>query len=73
MRKAQAELDAVVGQGQVPTFEDKDDLPYTQAVVREILRWRPPAPLVGQALSRGPGQNTQPTYARTTARNDRGH
>ncbi|KAI0759798.1 cytochrome P450 [Irpex lacteus] len=33
MRKAQAELDAV------------DDSPYTQAVVREILRWRPPAPL----------------------------
>ena len=45
MRKAQAELDAVVGRERVPTFEDKDSLPYIRAVIRETLRWRPIAPL----------------------------
>lgn len=45
MRKAQAELDAVVGQGRAPTFEDMPNLPYIRAMVKETLRWRPIAPL----------------------------
>ncbi|KAF8909745.1 cytochrome P450 [Gymnopilus junonius] len=45
MRKAQAELDDVVGRGRIPTFEDQKKLPYIEAVVRETLRWRPPAPM----------------------------
>ncbi len=45
MRKAQAELDAVMGRDRVPTFEDADSLPYIRAVVRETLRWRPPSTL----------------------------
>ncbi|KAK0309651.1 hypothetical protein LTR82_015140 [Friedmanniomyces endolithicus] len=39
--KAQRELDSVVGKNRLPTFEDRDDLPYIQAVVKEVLRWRP--------------------------------
>ncbi|KAJ3746174.1 cytochrome P450 [Lentinula detonsa] len=37
--KAQAELDAVVGNDRLPSFEDRDHLPYMQAVTLETLRW----------------------------------
>ena len=45
MRKAQAEIDAVVGHDRPPTFEDWDNLPYIRAIVKEVLRWRPVTPL----------------------------
>ncbi|KAI0088573.1 cytochrome P450 [Irpex rosettiformis] len=45
MRKAQAELDEVVGRERIPTFGDKDNLPYIRAIVRETLRWRPVSPI----------------------------
>ncbi|KAJ8701519.1 hypothetical protein PTI98_000287 [Pleurotus ostreatus] len=41
--KAQEELDRVVGAGNIPTFEDRESLPYIDAIFRELLRWRPPA------------------------------
>ncbi|KAF7977702.1 hypothetical protein HWV62_2964 [Athelia sp. TMB] len=37
--KAQAELDAVIGRAQLPTFADRESLPYVMAVVKETLRW----------------------------------
>ncbi len=40
-RRAQAEIDAVVGRGRLPTFADTSRLPYVQAIIIEILRWRP--------------------------------
>ncbi|KAF7346446.1 Cytochrome P450 [Mycena sanguinolenta] len=45
VRKAQAELDAVVGLGSLPGFEHRSELPYCEAVVREIFRWRPITPV----------------------------
>jgi len=44
-RRAQAELDAVVGRNCLPTFDDAPRLPYVRAIVEEILRWRPSVPL----------------------------
>jgi hypothetical protein len=44
-RRAQDELDAVVGRSRAPTFADAPNLPYIQALVKESLRWRPPVPL----------------------------
>ena len=44
-RRAQAELDAVVGRARLPTFADAPRLPYVRAVIREVLRWRPPVRL----------------------------
>ncbi|OAP58154.1 hypothetical protein AYL99_07244 [Fonsecaea erecta] len=41
MRKGQAELDSALGSSHFPTFEDKDRLPYIDAIVKETLRWRP--------------------------------
>ncbi|KAK6977688.1 cytochrome P450 [Favolaschia claudopus] len=44
-QKAQAELDAVLGPGQLPDFVDEDSLPYVSAIVKETLRWRPAVPI----------------------------
>ena len=44
-RKCQAELDAVVGNDRLPTFEDRDQLPYLSAMLKEVIRWGPTAPL----------------------------
>lgn len=48
-KRAQAEIDAVVGQERLPLFSDRDDLPYVDAMLREIIRFGPPVPL-GMAL-----------------------
>lgn len=39
--KLQLELDNVVGDDRMPTFDDVPSLPYTRACVKESLRWRP--------------------------------
>ncbi|OJT03486.1 O-methylsterigmatocystin oxidoreductase [Trametes pubescens] len=44
-KKAQAELDAVVGPHRLPDFADQDSLPYVCAVIKECLRWRAIVPL----------------------------
>ncbi|KAI9454956.1 cytochrome P450 [Russula earlei] len=44
-RRAQGEIDAVTGRERFPTFEDRPSLPFVDAVCKEVLRWRPPAPL----------------------------
>ncbi|EJD02108.1 CyP450 monooxygenase [Fomitiporia mediterranea MF3/22] len=43
-RKAQAEIDSVVGSARLPTQTDRKDLPYTTAVMKELLRWHVIAP-----------------------------
>ena len=45
MRKAQHEIDVVVGSDRLPTFADTPNLPYVHAMVMEVLRWRPVAPI----------------------------
>ena len=46
-RKAQVELDTVIGPDRIPTLADKDRLPYLNAVYLEVLRWIPVAPMGG--------------------------
>ncbi|KAK0469478.1 cytochrome P450 [Desarmillaria tabescens] len=43
--KAQAELDAIVGQSRLPHFDDRHKLPYINATLSEALRWNPVFPL----------------------------
>ncbi|KAK0480127.1 cytochrome P450 [Armillaria novae-zelandiae] len=43
--KAQAELDAVVGPTRLPTFDDRPQLPYIDAILLESLRWNPVVPM----------------------------
>ncbi|KAJ7940382.1 cytochrome P450 [Mycena leptocephala] len=45
MRKAQAQLDEVVGSDRIPTLDDWDRLPYLRALVKELMRWRTTGPL----------------------------
>jgi cytochrome P450 len=45
MRRAQEELDKVVGNDRLPDFSDEVDLPYTSAIVKEVLRWGCPLPI----------------------------
>jgi cytochrome P450 len=44
-KRAQDELDLVVGRARPPTFADFPNLPYVQALVKETLRWRAALPL----------------------------
>ena len=44
-RKAQDELDRVIRRDRLPTFADRPNLPYVDALVKEVLRWNPVAPL----------------------------
>ncbi|KAH7311488.1 cytochrome P450 oxidoreductase OrdA-like protein [Stachybotrys elegans] len=44
-RRAQEELDNVVGSLTLPQPEDRDRLPYINALVKETLRWFPVVPL----------------------------
>jgi cytochrome P450 len=45
LAKAQKEIDAVVGNDRLPTFEDRENLPYVDCVFDECLRWGVPVPL----------------------------
>ena len=44
-KKCQEELDRVIGRSRMPTFRDRESLPYLRATLRELLRWRTPAPV----------------------------
>lgn len=44
-KKAQEEIDRVIGSDRLPTIADRERLPYVRALCWEVLRWRPIAPL----------------------------
>jgi len=44
-KKAQAEIDAVVGPNRLPDFQDRPSLLYINAVVKESMRWNIVVPL----------------------------
>lgn len=43
-REAQAEIDRVIGRDRLPSFRDRQHLPYIDAVIQESIRWNPTAP-----------------------------
>ncbi|KAI0705412.1 cytochrome P450 [Earliella scabrosa] len=45
VKKAQAELDAVVGPTRLPDFQDQDSLVYVNALIKEAMRWHTVVPL----------------------------
>ncbi|KAF8842616.1 cytochrome P450 [Paxillus ammoniavirescens] len=45
-KRAQAEIDAVIGMDRLLDFDDRSSLPYVEAILRETMRWQPVAPLV---------------------------
>ncbi len=44
-RKAQEEIDRVVGNERLPTLDDRENLPYVDALVKELFRCKPVTPL----------------------------
>lgn len=44
-RRAQQEIDDVVGPGRLVTLDDRESLPYVEALNRELMRWKPVLPL----------------------------
>lgn len=44
-RKLQVEMDSVVGDMRLPTFEDRPALSYLECVLKEMVRWNVPVPL----------------------------
>ncbi|PPQ80129.1 hypothetical protein CVT25_001428 [Psilocybe cyanescens] len=51
-KKAQAELDAVIGGNRLPDFSDRESLPYINALLKESVRWYQVTPLaVGHMCS----------------------
>ena len=44
-KRAQEEIDRVVGNSRLPDFGDRESLVYVEAFFREVLRWHPPVPL----------------------------
>jgi cytochrome P450 len=44
-KKAQAEIDSVVGTDRLPSFEDRDQLPYIERLIQETTRWSPLSPV----------------------------
>ncbi|KAF8314216.1 cytochrome P450 [Clavulina sp. PMI_390] len=51
-KKAQEELDQVIGRDRLPALDDQPNLPYLEAVIKEVLRWQPVAPLAGPSFPR---------------------
>ncbi|KAI6006269.1 cytochrome P450 [Pisolithus orientalis] len=45
-KKAQAEIDAVIGSDRLPTLADRESLPYVDALAKEVLRWHVVVPVV---------------------------
>ncbi|KAF8897012.1 cytochrome P450 [Mucidula mucida] len=45
LKKVQTDIDSIVGHDRLPDFGDRKTLPYLQAVLKEVLRWRPVGPL----------------------------
>ena len=72
-KRAQHELDTVVGRDRLPTLADRDRLPYLQALCLEVLRWMPAAPLGTSALLRSTTllSRSLNTMRRYTASSDR--
>ncbi|OOQ83920.1 O-methylsterigmatocystin oxidoreductase [Penicillium brasilianum] len=50
-RKAQDEIERVLGLGRLPKMADRAHLPYVNAIVKEVLRWHPVAPMAIPHLS----------------------
>ncbi|KAK0501150.1 cytochrome P450 [Armillaria luteobubalina] len=43
--KAQAEIDAVIGEDRLPQFDDREHLPYVNALAIEVIRWHTTGPV----------------------------
>jgi hypothetical protein len=52
-KRAQAELDIAVGRDRLPTFDDRPQLPYIDAICRELVRWQMVTPMGSTTFFKG--------------------
>jgi len=45
LKKAQQEIDGIMGEERTPLWSDYKKLPYVATIVKEAMRWRPVVPL----------------------------
>ena len=38
-KKAQVEIDEIIGNDRLPTLQDRADLPYTDCILKEVFRY----------------------------------
>lgn len=43
--RAQEELDRIIGDNYLPSFSDREKLPYINALFKEVFRWETTVPL----------------------------
>ena len=43
-QQAQEELDRVVGRARLPSFRDRESLPFVNAIIKEVIRWEAVVP-----------------------------
>lgn len=48
-RRAQEEIDKIVGEDRLPNMSDRNLLPFVDCIVKELHRYNPPIPLVPHA------------------------
>lgn len=53
LKRAQEEIDRVIGPGRLPCMADRPNLPYVNAVLKESLRWQTVAHMGGFRLRSG--------------------
>lgn len=68
--RAREEIDRVLG-GNMVTHEDRPSLPYVNAMIKEIMRWGPVAPL-GQPHHMKRKMVAETPFFRNLASGDRG-
>ena len=39
LKRAQEEIDIVIGNDRLPSFDDRENLPYINAICKEVFRW----------------------------------
>ncbi|KAJ3728216.1 cytochrome P450 [Lentinula raphanica] len=50
-KHAQEDIDMVVGNHRLPSFEDRESLPFITAICQETLRWHTPTPLAAHSTN----------------------
>lgn len=44
-KRAQMEIDQVIGKDRLPQISDRESLPYVEALIKEVMRWNPMLPI----------------------------
>jgi cytochrome P450 len=65
-KRAQAEVDQVVGRDRLPTLDDQNALVYISALIKEVIRWGPVAPLGAQLLQIDHANNADGNFVTCT-------